>query len=50
MDIRIMKNMRFSDLRRAPHEYQLMTIKRLVGGVKVVQAFLPYAYTDPRTL
>lgn len=33
-----MKKMRFSDPRRAPHEYQLVTIKRLVGGVKVVQA------------
>lgn len=37
MDIGIMKNMRFSYLRRAPHEYRLVTIKRLVGGVEVVQ-------------
>lgn len=45
-----MKNMRFSDLRRVSHEYQLMTIKRLVSGVKEVQAFLAYAYMDPRAL
>lgn len=37
MDIGIMKNMRFSYLRRAPHEYRLVPIKRLVGGVEVVQ-------------
>lgn len=45
-----MKNMRFSDLRLVPHEYQLKTIKRLLGGVKVVRGFLAYAYTDRRAL
>ena len=41
--------MTFSDLRRASHEYQLMTIKRLVGGVEVMQGFLANAHMDPCT-